>query len=565
MKKLAMIVAVAMALPAVLWSQSTTTDFGKPQLLITDGDVGYANRTFDKDTVYVLKGYVYFEAPGTLTIQPGTVIKGLFIQGADTVTGKASALIIARDAFINAQGSAIEPIVFTTQYDSVALPDNNVNDGVDYTVDQGLWGGVIICGRTHLNVADSAIVEGLPITDARAYYGGTNDNDSSGVFRYVSIKYSGKVIESNRELQSLTVCCAGSRTVIEYVESFRSSDDGFEFFGGTFNTRYLASIFADDDAFDYDQGFRGNHQFWFAMQASNGGDRCGEFDSGDTGALTNTPLANPLIYNVTFLGRGASATGTSSILTYKEFGGGRMFNSIFSEIPTNNTNAFDVDSGSGARSYNRLVDSVDQLVHQYNIWYKPGAAQFSQFVLQSFEFNYLSNVGNNNTITDPMLTSISRTVGTTLDPRPSVGSPALTLPRKALPADPWWTPASYYGAFSQNTNWLNGWTTLSQLAIVDVQDGNIAYGTPTSFTLGQNYPNPFNPSTTIVFDIAKESKVKLTVYNVIGQEVTTLVNDVRPGGKYKITWNASNLASGVYFYRLEAGGFVMTKKMLLIK
>lgn len=565
MKKFAMMLAVAMGLPSALWSQSVTTDFGKPQLLITDESIGYADRTFDKDTVYVLKGYVYFEAPGTLTIQPGTVIKGLNIVGGDTVSGKASCLIITRDAYINAQGTPTEPIIFTTQFDSVTLADNDPNDGVDYTVDQGLWGGVIICGRATLNVADSAYVEGLPTTDARALYGGTDDNDSSGVMRYVSIRYSGKTIESNRELQSLTVCCAGRGTVFEYIESFRSSDDGFEFFGGTFNTRYLVSIFADDDAFDYDQGFRGNHQFWFAMQASNGGDRIGEFDSGDTGALTNPPLSNPLIYNATFLGRGSGATGGGSVLNYKEFGGGRMYNSIFADFPT--TNAFDVDSGSGTRSYNRLLDSTDQLVNQYNIWFKTaGQTTFSQFVSQVFEYNYLSNPANNNSIVDPQLTSISRAVGTTLDPRPSAGGPAYTLPRKALPVDPWWTAAGYYGAFSAGANWLNGWTTLSQLTIVDVaDDGSAIHSGPTVFKLDQNYPNPFNPATTISFDVAREGKVKLTVYNVIGQEVATLVNDVRPVGNYKITWNASSLASGVYFYRLEAGAFVTTKKMLLMK
>ncbi|MBL7959683.1 T9SS type A sorting domain-containing protein [bacterium] len=93
---------------------------------------------------------------------------------------------------------------------------------------------------------------------------------------------------------------------------------------------------------------------------------------------------------------------------------------------------------------------------------------------------------------------------------------------------------------------------------------------PTDFALSQNYPNPFNPSTTIRYDIAKESKVVLKVYNMLGQEVTTLVNTTKGQGRYEIRWNGKNqfgntVASGVYLYRLEAGNVVKTKKMLFIK
>lgn len=537
-----------------------TTDLGKPRKTITDASIGGSNYTFDKDTVYMLDGYVYFEGPGTLTIQAGTVIKA-FQDPSNADLG--GVLVITRGAKINAQGTAQEPIIFTTEYDSVALADNGPDPGVTYNVDKGLWGGVVVLGYGVLNIAAEATVEGLPTTDDRAKYGGSDDSDSSGVLRYISIRYSGITVEAAKELQGLTMGCVGSRTVVEYIESFASSDDGFEFFGGTFNSKYLVSAFADDDAFDYDHGFRGNHQFWFAIQLHNRGDNIGEFDSGDTGVLTNAPLANPLMYNVTFIGRGDTAVSGGNVVRYKEFGGGRIFNSIFTSFQ--GTNNFRIDSAAGATSYSRLIDSIGQLENENNIWYKgSGFTTFNQFVSKFFEYTYLQS--HNNVIADPMLVNISRTAGGGLDPRPSSSSPALTLPRKALPADPWWTTANYYGAFSADHNWLNGWTALAQSTVVDVDDqGRVSVQQPNTFRLNQNYPNPFNPSTTIAFDVAKESKVKLTVYNVIGQEVTTLVNDVRPVGEYKITWNASNLASGVYFYRLEAGGFVMTKKMLLIK
>ncbi len=83
--------------------------------------------------------------------------------------------------------------------------------------------------------------------------------------------------------------------------------------------------------------------------------------------------------------------------------------------------------------------------------------------------------------------------------------------------------------------------------------------------LEQNYPNPFNPSTTIKYDLPRDSRVSLKLFNILGQEVATLVNEEQKAGYRSVDWNASNYASGVYFYRLEAGGFSSVKRMLLVK
>ncbi|HTY10227.1 MAG TPA: carboxypeptidase regulatory-like domain-containing protein [Bacteroidota bacterium] len=88
---------------------------------------------------------------------------------------------------------------------------------------------------------------------------------------------------------------------------------------------------------------------------------------------------------------------------------------------------------------------------------------------------------------------------------------------------------------------------------------------PQEFKLEQNYPNPFNPSTSIQFEIPGSAHITLKVYNVLGQEVASLVDDTRPAGKYTVQWNASSVASGVYFYTLRTGSFVQTRKMLLLK
>jgi hypothetical protein len=88
---------------------------------------------------------------------------------------------------------------------------------------------------------------------------------------------------------------------------------------------------------------------------------------------------------------------------------------------------------------------------------------------------------------------------------------------------------------------------------------------PESFELYQNYPNPFNPSTVISFRLPVSSRVTLKLHNVLGQEVATLVDELKQTGEYKVVWNAAGVPSGVYFYRLQAGSFIQTKKLLLVK
>ncbi|MCH8272832.1 MAG: T9SS type A sorting domain-containing protein [Candidatus Marinimicrobia bacterium] len=90
-------------------------------------------------------------------------------------------------------------------------------------------------------------------------------------------------------------------------------------------------------------------------------------------------------------------------------------------------------------------------------------------------------------------------------------------------------------------------------------------GRPTEFALSQNYPNPFNPETVIEYALPKATEVSLKIYNLRGQEVALLINDTMPAGNHQVIWDASNMASGVYIYRLQAANFVQTRKMLLLK
>ena len=109
---------------------------------------------------------------------------------------------------------------------------------------------------------------------------------------------------------------------------------------------------------------------------------------------------------------------------------------------------------------------------------------------------------------------------------------------------------------------LNGdFKSISQTTSVKNDKANI----PGDFSLSQNYPNPFNPSTSITYSLPRSSHVVLKVYNILGKEVITLVNEEKPAGNYKVVFNGSNLTSGVYFYKVQAGSFVSTKKFVLLK
>jgi hypothetical protein len=119
--------------------------------------------------------------------------------------------------------------------------------------------------------------------------------------------------------------------------------------------------------------------------------------------------------------------------------------------------------------------------------------------------------------------------------------------------------ADNYYYFAQGYNY----TFIRKLGVTGVasQSGNV----PATYSLSQNYPNPFNPTTTIKFELPKSWEVRLSVYDMLGREVSVLVNETREAGVHEVKFDASGLSSGVYLYRLTAGGFVQSRKLLVLR
>lgn len=215
------------------------------------------NTTWTSDNVYQLGGRIAVEAGATLTIEPGTIIKGEAGTGSN-----ATALLIARDATIMAEGTANAPIIFTSVADEISTEDIAAGDFGSPNLDpdiNGLWGGVIVLGNAHISVGDgtTAQIEGIPSTDTNGEYGGTNDEDNSGVLKFISIRHGGSNIGEGNEINGLTLGGVGSETVVENIEVVANQDDGIEWFGGTVNVSNVVVWNPGDDGLDTDQAWNG--------------------------------------------------------------------------------------------------------------------------------------------------------------------------------------------------------------------------------------------------------------------------------------------------------------------
>ena len=286
-------------------AQVTTLAFGNAAADIT-GDIT-ASRTLYADTVYTLKGFIHVANGATLTIQAGTKIQGDF----NTL---GSSLWILRGAKIDAQGTATDPIVFTSSRTSGRQP--------------GDWGGVLLIGNAIDNRSGSVEVEGSG-TDGTTvvsgknyqvlYSGGTTATDNSGTLKYVRVEFAGFAPSLNNELNSFTFAAVGSGTRASYLQSMGGLDDSYEFFGGGFDLDHLVAYETGDDMFDMSEGYVGRMQFLIGYNSVQLTPRSGagffatdlegiENDgcngSGCDNGFDQQPYTVPIVTNFTMVGCG---------------------------------------------------------------------------------------------------------------------------------------------------------------------------------------------------------------------------------------------------------------------
>lgn len=259
-----------------------------------------SDRTLKSNLIYKLRGIVYVTGGAKLTIEPGTIIMG--------ESASRGALVITRGSQIIADGTKENPIVFTSD---AASPK------------RGDWGGIVICGNAKTNASFNGqpgigqVEGGVNNGEGLGLYGGTDDNDNSGVLRYVRIEYAGYAYLPDNELNSLTLAAVGSGTTIDYLEIYKANDDAIECFGGNVNLKHTILISTLDDDFDTDNGYSGKVQFGIIMRDSSIADisksESWESDN-DANGSSLLPQTSAVYSNITAIGPRATTANIGNSL-----------------------------------------------------------------------------------------------------------------------------------------------------------------------------------------------------------------------------------------------------------
>ncbi len=462
-----------------------------------DGELIANNTIFTCDKTWILDKKIYVPNGKSLTIMPGTVIKG-----NPGTAANATALTVEVGGKIFASGTPDCQIVFTAAADNL--------DGTYPIANNGQWGGICIAGKASNNltlaangpfqagvgdgklcVADGiGTFEGFASSNSKDQFGVTpasfDDNDNSGILRYVSIRHAGAILQVGGELNALSLGSVGRGTTIDHIEIVSCADDGIELWGGTVNLKHIAMMFGNDDNLDWDDGWRGKAQFVFVLKTDNtasvDSDNGMECDADDQKS-NNTPRSHPIIYNATMIGNSKTTltSDNSSIaaINAKELTEGEIYNSVFA----NWKNGFNMVKSLGTRT------GTSEAYHNWSSTLGNGSqslkVQCNTFVNVTNPLTVGSNPANvvaadntqfaaDNNVAVSSLTGFSYTFGvnnttnaitTQVD---AIPNPAIALGGcSSAPTDGFYTTANYRGAFDANgQSWLSQWAYTAVLGAV---------------------------------------------------------------------------------------------------
>lgn len=509
-----------------------------------------ANTRWTRDKVYIVTKMIFVTNSATLTIEPGTIIRGVRKGSAGSgFAREPGTLIISRTGKIVANGTPDDPIIMTS------IDDPNVPGGVstiprsyrnslgatktvelrNYATNgprrtNGMayceeWGGLVMLGR-------ALVTQGLGITPGRAefndnglvtndetfkgadviegidalnvpnssgaasaklgVYGGTNDNDNSGVVRFVSVRYAGDIIGLSNELNSITMGALGTGTVMEHVECTFNTDDGFEWFGGKCDSRFLFSLYNRDDAFDADEGVRITGQFWTCFQGadelprtgfgtidgdattghnanSNGGNFYNQFleidgpEPDNSGLLPNTDVR---VYNYTLVGNGRGINGGTSDgeggIRYRFGAAGSLFNGLAARLTLPGGFTYN-NSGSGDAARNIVSTNATPYSVAVN------RLTVSDFALPTGTGNggFTSQTSNETAAIGALFGATAPVTKNGVDLRVSLSAARDLDPAASVPtaAGDQFVAARFRGANRDSTH-LNGWSHLESLELL---------------------------------------------------------------------------------------------------
>ena len=452
--------------------------------LATGGNLNATNTVLTCDKTWILDEKIYVGNGQSLTINPGTVIKG----EVALVPGNAAALVVSRGGKIFAPGTESCPIVFTAGQDPM-----NGTYGIS---NKGKWGGVVLLGKATNNLTTAntlsaggvngvGFIEGYLSAESRNLFGAGDvafptfdDNDNSGIMTYVSIRHAGDIVGANNELNGLTLGSVGRGTTLHHIEVVSNQDDGIEFFGGTVDLKYGSVLFNDDDGFDWDLGWSGRGQFWTIVKTDQGtapgGDNGFESD-GDDQKINAALQSNPLVYNATFIGSNninGNVTQKGIGVQCKEQTKGSIYNSVIANYRVGANFQDDATRPGGTDAYDNWVAGTLQvkcntfvgntiLLQVHAVTAPSGGADETRFFadgnilaasIPGFDFLHTMNTSTN-VVTDTYDAVPNPNLATTCTP----------------PVDGFFTIANYRGAFEAGKkSWLSNY---SVNALLDLENG----------------------------------------------------------------------------------------------